>query len=179
MIIECLHLGSISLIYSCPLEIWSHISCHWSFFFSYWTSDQRAILPSLLFFPDHVVLCKSGKVPEIYTLRAHMFSLYISSVSCLVHRWLFFHLRSYFLLFFVHAPWKKETLFARPNCLKFENLRRKQTQKDEISRLIQNVSEFRDFRVPFATPLIFFGKHLGIIAGQEEKELFDAHCKLL
>ena len=55
------------------------------FLLFHWASFQATSL-SLLFFPDHAVLCKSGKVLEIHTLRAPMFSLYISSISYLALR---------------------------------------------------------------------------------------------
>ena len=59
-----------------------------------------------------------------------------------------------------HWPTNKKSEILRPSCQKFENLICKQTQENEISRLIQNASEISRsehksenfFRVPFTTP---------------------------
>ena len=67
------------------------------FLLFHWASFQ-ATLVSLLYFPDHVVLCKSGKVPEIHALRAtNMFSSHISSISYLAPKWFIFPLVPIFL----------------------------------------------------------------------------------
>ena len=47
---------------------------------------------------------------------------------------------------------KQKSETPRPRCQKFENLRRKETQENGISRLIQNASEISRLEQKFPRP---------------------------
>lgn len=127
--------GSVKLIWHCPWSSSYNLAllcsihfdaCCWTFWevwkccflLFHWASFQATFL-SLLFFSGHIVLCKSGKVPEIHTLQAPMFSLYILSISYLAPRYGYFsncaHVFSYFSF---HTLWGEiEVLHGKPGML--------------------------------------------------------------